>query len=89
MITEPRDSSPAIQTRLSERNIVELVSKLQELGLLEAGLLHSIQGKDYITPEQLCTEIREAVREAGGRLAVVELPLGSLHRPSYKMLGIK
>ena len=59
------------QTRLSERNVVELVSKLQELGLLDSGLLHSIQGKEYITPHQLCEEIKHAVSEAGGRLAIV------------------
>lgn len=35
--------------RLSERNVVELVAKLQELGLLGNDLLHSLDGKDYIT----------------------------------------
>lgn len=50
---------------------MELVSKLQQTGLLDNGLLHSIQGKEYITPKQLRKEIRQAVHEAGGRLAVV------------------
>lgn len=35
--------------RLSERNVVELVSKLQELQLLDSDLLHSVDGKEYIT----------------------------------------
>lgn len=68
------------QTRLSERNVVELVNKLQELGLLDSGLLHSIQGKEYITPDQLCEEIKTAVADAGGRLAVVRpQPCTSAH----------
>lgn len=53
---------------------MELVSKLQELGLLSSGLLHSIQGKEYITAHQLCEEIKHAVSEAGGRLAIVRSP---------------
>ena len=35
--------------RLSERNIVELVTKLQELHLLESNLLHTVSGKEYLT----------------------------------------
>lgn len=35
--------------RLSERNVVELVSKLQEINLLDADLLHTVSGKEYIT----------------------------------------
>lgn len=37
------------EVRLSERNVVELVLKLQELQLLESDLLHTVSGKDYIT----------------------------------------
>lgn len=59
------------QARLSERNVVELVSKLQELGLLGPDLLHSINGREYLTPERLRTEILQAVAQAGGRIAVV------------------
>ena len=59
------------QARLSERNVVELVSKLQELGLLGPDLLHSINGREYLTPERLRTEILQAVEQAGGRIAVV------------------
>ena len=35
--------------RLSERNVVELVNKLQQLGMLEEELLHTLNGKEYIT----------------------------------------
>jgi hypothetical protein len=37
------------KVRLSERNVVELVSKLQELQLLDNDLLHTVSGKEYIT----------------------------------------
>lgn len=36
--------------RLSERNVVELVAKLQELGFIDFDLLHTVSGKEYITP---------------------------------------
>ncbi len=56
---------------------MELVNKLQELGLIDTGLLHSIQGKEYITPDQLCEEIKHAVSDAGGRLAMVGFSMSS------------
>lgn len=36
--------------RLSERNVVELIQKLQELQILDFDLLHTVSGKEYITP---------------------------------------
>ncbi len=59
------------QARLSERNVVELVSKLQELGFLDGDLLHSINGREYLTPEHLRAEVLQAVERSGGRVAVV------------------
>lgn len=59
------------QARLSERNVVELVNKLQELGLLGQDLLHSINGREYLTPEHLRKEVLQAVEQAGGRVTVV------------------
>ena len=50
---------------------MELVNKLQELGLLPSDLLHSISGKEYLTQQQLCKEVQQAVAQAGGRFAVV------------------
>jgi len=35
--------------RLSDRNVVELVQKLQELGVIDFDLLHTVTGKEYIT----------------------------------------
>ncbi len=51
--------------------MVELVSKLQELGFLDGDLLHSINGREYLTPEHLRAEVLQAVERSGGRVAVV------------------
>lgn len=60
--------------RLSERNVVELVLKLKQLGLFGDELLHTINGKEYITTERLKADIQTALRQAGGRLELTELP---------------
>lgn len=39
--------------RLSERNVVELVQKLHELHIIDFDLLHTVSGKEYITPVPL------------------------------------
>ena len=59
------------QVRLSERNVVELVNKLKELGVIDAGLLHTANGKEYLTREQLRKEIMETLTQAGGRTSLV------------------
>lgn len=38
--------------RLSDRNVVELVIKLKQLGILGGDLLHTINGKEYITTDR-------------------------------------
>lgn len=60
--------------RLSERNVVELVLKLKQLGLFGDDLLHTINGKEYITTDRLKADIQTALRQAGGRVEVTELP---------------
>ena len=60
-----------VQACLSERNVVELVSKLQALGLLSDDRLHSINGQEYITADYLRQEVAGAVDSAGGRIAIV------------------
>ena len=60
-----------MQARLNERNVVELINKLQKLGLLGDGLLHTVDGREYLTPEHLQQQIVEAVEESGGRIALV------------------
>ncbi len=43
--------------KLSDRNCVEVVSKLVAMGLLT--VLHTVDGKEYLTPQQLEREIRD------------------------------
>jgi hypothetical protein len=47
LFEQAQEAKPSV--RLSDRNVVELVSKLQELHILDADLLHTVSGKEYIT----------------------------------------
>lgn len=47
---------------------MELVNKLQAAGLLGEDLLHSINGREYVTAAHLKTEVVDAVEGAGGRV---------------------
>jgi hypothetical protein len=65
-----------LQTKLSERNVVELVNKLKNLGLLGDDLLYTTNGKEYVTTERVQAEVRAAVRAAGGRVPLVRQAWG-------------
>ncbi|KAG8387771.1 hypothetical protein BUALT_Bualt02G0055900 [Buddleja alternifolia] len=58
--------------RLSDRNVVELVQKLQELQIIDFDLLHTTSGKEYITPEQLRSEIVFEINR-NGRVSLIDL----------------
>ncbi|CAN1283109.1 E3 UFM1-protein ligase 1 homolog [Linum perenne] len=58
--------------RLSERNVVELVQKLQELQIIDFDLLHTVSGKEYITPDQLRLEMVAEVKKSG-RVSLIDL----------------
>ncbi|KAJ8551797.1 hypothetical protein K7X08_028240 [Anisodus acutangulus] len=58
--------------RLSERNVVELVQKLHRLQIIDFDLLHTITGKEYITPEQLRNEIVAEINKLG-RISLIDL----------------
>ncbi|TQD99201.1 hypothetical protein C1H46_015211 [Malus baccata] len=58
--------------RLSDRNVVELVQKLQELHIIDFELLHTVTGKEYITPDQLRNEISAEVSKLG-RVSLIDL----------------
>jgi len=49
---------------LSERNCIEIVQCLVELKLLE--VIHTTDGKEYLTPNELAKEIREELTVRGG-----------------------
>nr|XP_034965254.1 E3 UFM1-protein ligase 1 isoform X2 [Zootoca vivipara] len=57
--------------RLSERNCIEIVSKLIAEKQLE--VVHTLDGKEYITPAQISREIRDELHVHGGRVNVVDL----------------
>lgn len=58
--------------RLSERNVVELVHKLQQLKIIDFDLLHTVSGKEYITPDQLRLEIEAEIKKSG-RVSLIDL----------------
>ncbi|XP_075226731.1 UFM1 specific ligase 1 [Lycorma delicatula] len=57
--------------RLTERNCVEIITKLIELKLLD--VIFTTDGKEYITPQQLSKEIKDELYMHGGRINLVEL----------------
>lgn len=58
--------------KLSERNCVELVMKLQSLKLVD--LIFTRSGKEYLTHKQLIIEIEDELLARGGRVNVIDLP---------------
>ncbi|XP_066555162.1 E3 UFM1-protein ligase 1 isoform X2 [Amia ocellicauda] len=57
--------------RLSERNCIEIVAKLIEDKQLD--VVHTLDGKEYITPSQINREIRDELYVHGGRVNIVDL----------------
>ncbi|KAK3506969.1 hypothetical protein QTP70_033179 [Hemibagrus guttatus] len=57
--------------RLSERNCIEIVTKLVEEKKLD--VVHTLDGKEFITPSQISREIRDELYAHGGRINVVDL----------------
>ena len=51
--------------RLSERNCVEVVGRLLDMGLLE--VVHTLDGKEYVTPHHLEKEVRDELTAHRGR----------------------
>ncbi|XP_063534950.1 E3 UFM1-protein ligase 1 homolog [Cydia strobilella] len=57
--------------RLSERNCIEIVTKLIELKLID--VIFTTDGKEYLTTQQLVREIKDELYVHGGRINTVEL----------------
>ncbi|KAI1897424.1 hypothetical protein AGOR_G00083150 [Albula goreensis] len=57
--------------RLSERNCIEIVAKL--VGDKQLDVVHTLDGKEYITPSQISREIRDELYVHGGRINIVDL----------------
>lgn len=58
--------------KLSERNCIELVMKLQSLSLVD--LVFTRTGKEYLTPAQLTREVQDEIFVRGGRVNIIDLP---------------
>ena len=54
---------------MSERNCIEILMKLKSMKLLD--ILHSCDGKEYLTPDHLVVEIHEEIEAHGGSNCVV------------------
>ncbi|OCT80451.1 E3 UFM1-protein ligase 1 [Xenopus laevis] len=57
--------------RLSERNCIEIVAKL--IAEKQLDVVHTLDGKEYITPSQITKEIKDELLIRGGRVNIVEL----------------
>ncbi|VVD00481.1 unnamed protein product, partial [Leptidea sinapis] len=57
--------------RLSERNCIEIVTKLIELKLVD--VIFTTDGKEYLTPQELIKEIKDELYVRGGRVNTVDL----------------
>ncbi|KAM8831633.1 E3 UFM1-protein ligase 1 [Spinachia spinachia] len=57
--------------RLSERNCIEIIVKLVQDKKLD--VVHTLDGKEYITPAQITREIRDELYVHGGRINIVDL----------------
>ncbi len=63
--------SAGVANKLSEKNCIEIVSKLIQLKLID--VIYTNDGKEYLTHDQLVREVKDEVYVAGGRIGVVEL----------------
>ncbi|CAK6968203.1 E3 UFM1-protein ligase 1 [Scomber scombrus] len=57
--------------RLSERNCIEIITQLVSEKKLD--VVHTLDGKEYITPAQISREIRDELYVHGGRINIVDL----------------
>ncbi|KAL6040423.1 E3 UFM1-protein ligase 1, partial [Balamuthia mandrillaris] len=57
--------------RLSERNCVEIIRKLLQQQKVQ--LIFTVDGKEYLTPQQLELEIKDEILSHGGRINVLDL----------------
>ena len=62
---------PTTSTKLNERNVVDIVQKL--ISQKKVQLIHTSDGKEYITPSQLEEEIEVIVADNSGRMGLSEL----------------
>uniref|UniRef100_A0A8C1CRG0 E3 UFM1-protein ligase 1 n=1 Tax=Cyprinus carpio carpio TaxID=630221 RepID=A0A8C1CRG0_CYPCA len=71
MFCELQIVSLCVELRLSERNCIEIVAKLVEDKKLD--VVHTLDGKEYVTPAQINREVRDELDMHRGRINVVDL----------------
>lgn len=54
--------------RLSERNVVEIVTKLINLKLID--VIYTLDGKEYLTHQELIKEIKDELLVNGGNFCL-------------------
>ncbi|XP_077380237.1 E3 UFM1-protein ligase 1 [Festucalex cinctus] len=57
--------------RLSERDCIEIIARLIQDKKVD--VVHTIDGKEYVTPAQISREIRDEIHRHGGRVNILEL----------------
>lgn len=56
---------------MSERNCIEIVNKL--IAQKQLDVVHTLDGKEYITPAQISKEMKDELHVRGGRVNIVDL----------------
>ncbi|XP_075453607.1 E3 UFM1-protein ligase 1 [Ascaphus truei] len=57
--------------KLSERNCIEIVAKL--IAEKQLDVVHTLDGKEYVTPAQIAKEIKDELQVRRGRVNIVDL----------------
>mmetsp|Transcript_13028 Transcript_13028/g.39385 ORF Transcript_13028/g.39385 Transcript_13028/m.39385 type:complete len:501 (-) Transcript_13028:4-1506(-) len=66
-----QEMQAVVNDRLSERCCIDLLLRLQKEKMIT--LIYTTDGKEYVTPAHLRTEIQRELVRAGGRISVVDL----------------
>ncbi|RNF25777.1 CG1104 protein-like protein [Trypanosoma conorhini] len=61
-----------VPNQIGERNVVEIINVLREKKMVD--LLYTLDGKEYLTWDQLRREVVDEIVVNGGRMNVVDLP---------------
>ena len=72
-LSQAQDAKSTV--RLAERNVVDLILKIKDLGMFAEPLLYTLSGREYLTESQLEREIKAAVDRQHGCVALVDLPM--------------
>ncbi len=63
--------SRSSKNKLSERNCVEILLKIQHMNKIK--LIYTNSGREFLTAKQLIREIQDEIIQSGGRITVSDL----------------